>query len=195
MGRGSKPEAVVREIRRKTRRKYSAEERIRIVLEGLRGEESIAELCRREGTLDSHAARVAYTTFLFECGASIAVRWRHRPSVGGVGDSHGKASEGCRCRRRSRPHLWRRLANQHLPYCPELRFRDSMHPAFSTPAPLTVRMRATVVCPYTAESRTGWSSSAPPRMAEIIPHPGPRACGSSRCHPSIFKRVYKKGTR
>lgn len=39
----------VREIRRKTRRKYSAEEKIRIVLEGLRGEESIAALCRREG--------------------------------------------------------------------------------------------------------------------------------------------------
>lgn len=43
------PEAVVREIRRKTRRKFSAEEKIRIVLEGLRGENSIAELCRREG--------------------------------------------------------------------------------------------------------------------------------------------------
>ena len=42
-------ESKVREIRRKTRRKYSAEEKIRIVLEGLRGEESIAELCRREG--------------------------------------------------------------------------------------------------------------------------------------------------
>lgn len=43
------PEKVVREIKRKTRRKFSAEEKIRIVLEGLRGEESIAELCRREG--------------------------------------------------------------------------------------------------------------------------------------------------
>jgi transposase len=42
-------EEMVREIRRQTRRKYSAEEKIRIVLEGLRGEESIAELCRREG--------------------------------------------------------------------------------------------------------------------------------------------------
>ena len=42
-------EAVVRDIRRETRRKYSAEEKIRIVLEGLRGEDSIAELCRREG--------------------------------------------------------------------------------------------------------------------------------------------------
>lgn len=42
-------EKVIRDIRRETRRKYSAEEKIRIVLEGLRGEESIAELCRREG--------------------------------------------------------------------------------------------------------------------------------------------------
>ena len=42
-------ESKVREIRRKTRRKYSAEEKIRIVLEGLKGEESIAALCRREG--------------------------------------------------------------------------------------------------------------------------------------------------
>ena len=43
------PEKVVREIKRKTRRKFSAEEKIRIVLEGLKGEETIAELCRREG--------------------------------------------------------------------------------------------------------------------------------------------------
>ena len=50
MSRGkTEPEARVREIRRKTRRRYSCEEKIRIVLEGLKGEESIAELCRREG--------------------------------------------------------------------------------------------------------------------------------------------------
>ena len=40
---------VVQDIRRKTRRRFSAEEKIRIVLEGLRGEESVATLCRREG--------------------------------------------------------------------------------------------------------------------------------------------------
>ena len=45
----SDPESVVREIRRKTRRRFSSEEKIRIVLEGLKGEESISELCRREG--------------------------------------------------------------------------------------------------------------------------------------------------
>lgn len=42
-------ERVVKDIRRQTRKQYSAEEKIRIVLEGLRGEDSIAELCRREG--------------------------------------------------------------------------------------------------------------------------------------------------
>ena len=44
-----RPESVVREIKRKTRRKFSGEEKIRIILEGLKGEESIATICRREG--------------------------------------------------------------------------------------------------------------------------------------------------
>jgi len=42
-------ERLVRDIRRATRKQYSAEEKIRIVLDGLRGEVTIAELCRREG--------------------------------------------------------------------------------------------------------------------------------------------------
>jgi transposase len=46
-------ERLVRDIRRATRRHYSAEEKIRIVLDGLRGEHSIAELCRREGIAES----------------------------------------------------------------------------------------------------------------------------------------------
>ncbi len=45
----SNTEKTVKDIRRKTRRKHSTEGKIRIVLEGLRGEMSIAELCRREG--------------------------------------------------------------------------------------------------------------------------------------------------
>jgi len=54
MGQKSGPvkepaEQVVKEIRRATRRQFSAEEKIRIVLSGLRGEDSIAELCRRQG--------------------------------------------------------------------------------------------------------------------------------------------------
>ncbi len=48
-GTDAGPEAVVREIKRKTRKRYSVEEKIRIVLEGLKGEASIAEICRREG--------------------------------------------------------------------------------------------------------------------------------------------------
>jgi transposase len=46
-------EKVIKDIRRATRKHYSAEEKIRIVLEGLRGEESIAALCRREGIAES----------------------------------------------------------------------------------------------------------------------------------------------
>ena len=46
-------EAALKEIRRATRRQFSAEDKIRIVLEGLRGEDSIAELCRREGIATS----------------------------------------------------------------------------------------------------------------------------------------------
>src|SRR5512135_1742919 len=57
MRRKSEPagtaEQHVREIRRATRKQYSAEEKIRIVLAGLRGEHSIAELCRREGIAES----------------------------------------------------------------------------------------------------------------------------------------------
>ena len=46
-------EQVVKDIRRKTRRHFSSEDKIRIVLEGLRGDDSIAELCRREGIAQS----------------------------------------------------------------------------------------------------------------------------------------------
>jgi len=47
------PEAVVKDIRRQTRRKFTAEEKIRIVLEGLKGEASISEVCRREGIVSN----------------------------------------------------------------------------------------------------------------------------------------------
>lgn len=49
MGTAQSPESVVREISRRTRKKYGTEEKIRIVLEGLKGEASIAEICRKEG--------------------------------------------------------------------------------------------------------------------------------------------------
>ena len=53
MGNRGSAEETIKTIKRKTRRKYSGEERIRIVVEGLRGEESIAALCRREGISES----------------------------------------------------------------------------------------------------------------------------------------------
>jgi transposase len=48
MTRKKSSESLVRDIKRKTRRKFSSEEKIRIVIDGMRGETSIAELCRKE---------------------------------------------------------------------------------------------------------------------------------------------------
>jgi transposase len=53
MAKEGSAEATIRDIKRKTRRRYNAEEKIRIVVEGLRGEVTIAELCRREGIAES----------------------------------------------------------------------------------------------------------------------------------------------
>ena len=49
MSRKKKTESIVKDIKRRTRRRFSSEEKIHIVLEGLKGEESIAAICRREG--------------------------------------------------------------------------------------------------------------------------------------------------
>jgi len=49
----SSSERIVKNIRRATRKRHSSEEKIRIVIDGLRGESSIAELCRREGIAES----------------------------------------------------------------------------------------------------------------------------------------------
>jgi transposase len=48
-GRPKKSEATIKDIKRKSRKQFSSEEKISIVLEGLRREESIAEICRRKG--------------------------------------------------------------------------------------------------------------------------------------------------
>ncbi len=53
MSKKDPAEKAIRDIRRKTRRKHSTEEKIRIVVGGLRGEESIAALCRRDGIAES----------------------------------------------------------------------------------------------------------------------------------------------
>src|ERR1700745_3281795 len=51
---------VLKNVRRATRRHFSAEDKIRIVLEGLRGEDSIAELCRREGIVQNQVQRASF---------------------------------------------------------------------------------------------------------------------------------------
>jgi transposase len=70
------PESIVREIKRRTRRKFTAEEKIRIVLEGLRGEESITDICRKEGIHPtmyykwSKSFLESGKRLFFECGES-----------------------------------------------------------------------------------------------------------------------------
>jgi transposase len=64
-------EKIVKDIRRMTRRKFSAAEKIRIVLEGLRGEESIAELCHRARNPSGNA----HNPFLY-----AGDRWRAYPN-------------------------------------------------------------------------------------------------------------------
>ena len=85
-------EKIVKDIKRATRKEYSSEEKIRIVLDGLRGEDSIAELCHREGIsqgvyykwskdfieagkkrLAGDTARAATTTRLRTCAAKPAI--------------------------------------------------------------------------------------------------------------------------
>ena len=69
-------ERIVKDIKRKTRKQYSAEEKIRIVLDGLRGEESVAELCRREGI--SQGIYYKWSKDFME-GWQETPRRRHRP--------------------------------------------------------------------------------------------------------------------
>jgi transposase InsO family protein len=76
-------EATVREIRRGSRKKYSAEEKMRIVLEGLRGEDTIAELCRREGV---QYAATDYTELLQVQGICISMAHVGKPTENGFAE-------------------------------------------------------------------------------------------------------------
>lgn len=68
----SSTEAVVRAIRRQTRRKFSADEKIRIVLNGLRGESSIADLCQRFAPLTSCKMRtISVSLYRLPCSCLL----------------------------------------------------------------------------------------------------------------------------
>ena len=79
-------EKVVKDIRRRTRKQHSAEEKIRIVLEGLRGEVTIAELCRREGIATS--LYYSWSKEFLEAGKTIT------ETTGLPGGAHLHASMG-----------------------------------------------------------------------------------------------------
>ena len=72
-------EAIVRDIKRKTRKRYNAEEKIRIVLDGLRGEESIAAICRREGISSNLYTTVGVKTSLKPERGDFLVTYSERP--------------------------------------------------------------------------------------------------------------------
>ena len=67
-------ESAVREIRRRTRRKFAPEEKVRIALEGLRGEQSISELCRREGIAANLVRRHTRSSFATPASTGSAGR-------------------------------------------------------------------------------------------------------------------------
>src|SRR2546430_8046649 len=87
-------EKVMKDIRRATRRQFSAEEKIRIVLEGLRGGESIAELCRREGIVQNLYYR--WSKDFLEAGKKARRRHGARSDLGrGEGSApSGQRPEG-----------------------------------------------------------------------------------------------------
>ena len=82
-------ERIVKDIRRATRKQYSAEEKIRVVLDGLRGEHSIAELCRREGIAES--LYYSWSKEFLEAGKRSPC-WRHRTSRYRHGGQRSSAS-------------------------------------------------------------------------------------------------------
>jgi transposase len=73
-------EKVIKDIRRVTRKQYDAEEKIRIVLDGLRGEESLATLCLREGIAEIGSYRMP---FLRSPRADLGGQWTLRTSCSG----------------------------------------------------------------------------------------------------------------
>src|SRR6266478_8018439 len=88
-------EKAVRDIRRATRRQYSAEDKVRIVIAGLRGEDSVAELCRKEGINQNLYYRWS-KDFLEACKKRLAADTAKRPSARGL------VSTTIRCERRVR---------------------------------------------------------------------------------------------
>ena len=87
-------EKAVRDIRRATRRQFAAEEKIRIVIAGLRGEDSIAELCRKEGINQN---------LYYRCRRQFCLRYGWKP-LEPRGGAHG-----CKTATNRGP-LWRRRA-------------------------------------------------------------------------------------
>src|SRR5271166_5914964 len=99
---------VIKDIRRQTRRHYSAEEKIRIVLEGLRGEENISELCRREDIAAS--MHYGWSKEFLEAGKRRLAGDTARAASGEVKDLRREAASHARSRRFCPRHCEREVA-------------------------------------------------------------------------------------
>ena len=85
-------QSTVRQIRRKTRKKYSAEDKIRIVIEGLRGDLTVAELCRREGI--SQSLYYSWSKEFLEAGKSrLAGDTRRKADASEVKEMRGELEQ------------------------------------------------------------------------------------------------------
>lgn len=84
-------EQGMKDIRRATRRQFSAEGKIRVMIEGLRGQESISELCRREGIASSQNYGWSSNRICRPAGRSISSTFLDRPSTAGTIDTNPAA--------------------------------------------------------------------------------------------------------
>ena len=169
-------EATVRDIRRRTRKQYSAEEKIRIVVAGLRGEDSIAELCRREGIAES--LYYSWSKEFLEAGKKRL-----------AGDTARQASSGeVKDLRRAMRDLKEALAEQMLEnrLLKKSMFGDGGDGAGDTQHPRSWRSSAWSNAP-TCRSAAPWISSAfrQRRFTDGTIATGPLAKPVSRIVPAV----------
>jgi hypothetical protein len=160
-------EEAIRDIRRATRRHFSAEERIRIVLEGLRGEESIAELCRREGIASSSAALPMGIESLAERRVTVGATWRERPWYVWRRELIGRADE---------EDETMRAVGLFTHGCPEVLQVVEVPEVHAGPGQVRIRVHAATVNPTDVMARNG--ARAEQQKADPPPYaPGMEAAG------------------
>jgi len=124
-------EKTVRDIRRATRRHHSAEEKIRIVLEGLRGEDSIAELCRKEGINQNIYYRWSFLALAAQLSSRTLRGARKSRSV--IAEPQSLVSPGCLPKSRKfvvvgQARLWPEYSGSGQEACRSRELKPPRHP-------------------------------------------------------------------